>query len=100
MGAEVILGSHPVFVLDDIEIIVKNPGIPYDNPILTEAEKRGIPIITEIELAYLLTDGLLIGITGSNGKTTTSTLVAEMLAKSDQPVKIAGNIGLDRKSVV
>jgi UDP-N-acetylmuramoylalanine--D-glutamate ligase len=93
-GAEVILGSHPDFVLDDIEIVVKNPGIPYDNPILTEAEKRGIPIITEIELAYLLTDGLLIGITGSNGKTTTSTLVAEMLAKSDQPVKIAGNIGL------
>lgn len=94
MGAEFVLGSHPVFVLDDMEIVVKNPGIPYDNPILAEAEKRGIPIITEIELAYLLTEGLLIGITGSNGKTTTTTLITEMLTQSDQPVKVAGNIGL------
>ncbi|MFA1818659.1 UDP-N-acetylmuramoyl-L-alanine--D-glutamate ligase [Virgibacillus oceani] len=94
MGAEIILGSHPDFVLDDIEIVVKNPGIPYDNPVLSEADKRGIPIITEIELAYFLTEGLLIGITGSNGKTTTTTLITEMLTKSDQPVKIAGNIGL------
>jgi UDP-N-acetylmuramoylalanine--D-glutamate ligase len=94
LGAELILGSHPLFVLDDIEIVVKNPGIPYENPILVEAEKRGIPIITEIELAYLLTEGLLIGVTGSNGKTTTTTLITEMLSKSDQPVKVAGNIGL------
>jgi UDP-N-acetylmuramoylalanine--D-glutamate ligase len=94
MGAEIILGSHPIFVLDDMEIVVKNPGIPYDNPILLEAKKRDLPIITEIELAYLLTDGLLIGVTGSNGKTTTTTLITEMLMQSEQPVKAAGNIGI------
>lgn len=93
MGAEVIVGAHPLSVLDHIEIIVKNPGIPYDNPIISEAQKRNVPIITEIELAGLLVSGPIIGITGSNGKTTTTTLVTQMLAKSNQEVKVAGNIG-------
>ncbi|MBP1968194.1 UDP-N-acetylmuramoylalanine--D-glutamate ligase [Virgibacillus natechei] len=93
MGAEVIVGSHPIHVLDDIEVIVKNPGIPYENPVVKEAQQRGIPIITEIELAGQLVDESIIGITGSNGKTTTTTLIEAMLAKSNQPVKVAGNIG-------
>lgn len=92
-GAEVILGSHPLSALDDIDLLVKNPGIPYDHVIVAEAEKRGLPIITEIELAGALAEGPIIGITGSNGKTTTTTLVREMLAASDVPVKAAGNIG-------
>ncbi|WP_405102382.1 UDP-N-acetylmuramoyl-L-alanine--D-glutamate ligase [Oceanobacillus sp. FSL H7-0719] len=94
LGADVVLGSHPLTVLDNMELIVKNPGIPYDNPILQEAMKRKISIVTEIELAYQLVPGTLIGITGSNGKTTTTTLTTEMLQKSDQPVKVAGNIGI------
>lgn len=94
LGAEIVLGSHPLSVLDDIEIIVKNPGIPYDNPILVEAQKRQIPIVTEIELAYQLVPGILIGITGSNGKTTTTTITTEMLKQSNCPVKVAGNIGI------
>ncbi|WP_067728309.1 UDP-N-acetylmuramoyl-L-alanine--D-glutamate ligase [Oceanobacillus damuensis] len=94
MGADVIVGSHPISILDGIEIVVKNPGIPYDNPIVAEASTRGIPIITEIELAFHLADGPIIGVTGSNGKTTTTTLITEMLKKSDQPVKVAGNIGV------
>ncbi|WP_339227607.1 UDP-N-acetylmuramoyl-L-alanine--D-glutamate ligase [Oceanobacillus sp. FSL K6-2867] len=94
MGAEVIIGSHPISVLDGMDIVVKNPGISYDNPIVAEAMKRNIPIITEIELAYHLFDGPIIGVTGSNGKTTTTTLVTDMLKKSDQPVRVAGNIGI------
>lgn len=94
LGAEMIIGSHPLSVLDGIDLIVKNPGIPYDNPVLKEASKRGIPIVTEIELAYRLVPGNLIGITGSNGKTTTTTLTTEMLRESMQPVKVAGNIGI------
>lgn len=94
LGADVVLGSHPLTVLDNMELIVKNPGIPYDNPILQEAMKRKISIVTEIELAYQLVPGTLIGITGSNGKTTTTTLTTEILQKSDQPVKVAGNIGI------
>ncbi len=93
-GAEVILGTHPLHVLDGIDIIVKNPGIPYDNIILAEAMKRDIPIITEIELAGQLADGEIIAITGSNGKTTTTTLTTEMLSESNLAVKVAGNIGM------
>ena len=92
-GAEVVLGSHPLSVLDGVDVMVKNPGIPYDQPLVAEAVKRCIPIITEIELAAKLAEGLTIGITGSNGKTTTTTLVKEMLEKSHVPVKAAGNIG-------
>ena len=92
--AEVVLGTNPVQILEDIELIVKNPGIPYDNPILMEAQERGISIITEIEIAGILAKGNIIGITGSNGKTTTTMLVNDMLQKSEVPVKIAGNIGV------
>ncbi|GGJ86687.1 UDP-N-acetylmuramoylalanine--D-glutamate ligase [Lentibacillus kapialis] len=93
MGAEVITGSHPLSVLDGMEIIVKNPGIPYDTPLLHEANRRNIPIITEIELAGNLSETAMIGITGSNGKTTTTMLTAEILKASDQEARIAGNIG-------
>jgi UDP-N-acetylmuramoylalanine--D-glutamate ligase len=94
-GAELILGSHPLSVLKGIDYIIKNPGISYKNPILIEAEKRNIPIVTEIELAAnLAAYNPIIAITGSNGKTTTTTLVQEMLIQSNQPVQLAGNIGV------
>lgn len=92
-GIEVITGNHPLDLLDHIELIVKNPGIPYENPLLAEALKRNIPIITEIELAARLTGDRIIGITGSNGKTTTTTLTYEMLKQGGKKVKLAGNIG-------
>lgn len=94
LGAEMVLGSHPLSVLEGIEIVVKNPGISYENPVLVEAMKRKIPIVTEIEIAYQLVPELLIGITGSNGKTTTTTLTTSMLQESNRPVKVAGNIGI------
>ena len=94
-GADVVVGSHPISILNEIQLVVKNPGIPYDNPILIEAVKRNIPIVTEIELAALLAkNNAMIGITGSNGKTTTTTLVSKMLEQSNRPVKLAGNIGV------
>jgi UDP-N-acetylmuramoylalanine--D-glutamate ligase len=94
LGAEVVVGSHPLSVLEGIDLIVKNPGIPYENIILEEAQKREIPIITEIELAGRLAEGTIIGITGSNGKTTTTTLIYEMIRQSNLPVQLAGNIGI------
>lgn len=94
-GAEVIVGSHPISILEDIDVVVKNPGIHYDNIIVVEAIKRKIPIITEVELTSMLASNHdIIGITGSNGKTTTTTLVAEMLKRSGQKMKLAGNIGV------
>ncbi|MFC0301506.1 UDP-N-acetylmuramoyl-L-alanine--D-glutamate ligase [Virgibacillus soli] len=92
MGAEVILGSHPLSVLDGVEVIVKNPGISYENPVLMQAQQQNIPIITEVELTSYMTDRI-IGITGSNGKTTTTMLIHEMLENSNCQTKLAGNIG-------
>ncbi|MCP3026208.1 UDP-N-acetylmuramoyl-L-alanine--D-glutamate ligase [Halobacillus sp. A5] len=92
-GAHVFTGSHPLHLLDDIEVVVKNPGIPYENPIIEEAVNRNIPILTEVELAGQLHKGNLIGVTGSNGKTTTTTLIYEFLKADRSPVRIAGNIG-------
>ncbi|MGD6816272.1 UDP-N-acetylmuramoyl-L-alanine--D-glutamate ligase [Metabacillus sp. 84] len=95
MGMKVICGSHPQTLLEDekIEIVVKNPGIPYTNPVLVQAAEKRIPIITEVELAYLISEADIIGITGSNGKTTTTTIVYEMLKKGGFKPLIAGNIG-------
>src|SRR5690625_2049547 len=94
-GAEVIVGSHPLSILENIDVIIKNPGIPYENVIVKEAITKDIPILTEIELAQLLASrNEIIGITGSNGKTTTTTLVSDMLKCSEQQVQLAGNIGV------
>ncbi|MEH7177272.1 UDP-N-acetylmuramoyl-L-alanine--D-glutamate ligase [Neobacillus vireti] len=93
-GIKVICGEHPVELLDEgFELIVKNPGIPYQNPIVEGALKKGIPVLTEVELAYQISEAPFIGITGTNGKTTTTTLVFEMLREGKQNPLIAGNIG-------
>lgn len=93
LGIDVTTGHHPIELLDDVDLVVKNPGIPYDNPIVKEALKRNIKVITEVELAYYLIDGPIIGITGSNGKTTTTTLIYELLKAGGLNPLIAGNIG-------
>ncbi|MCH6268338.1 MULTISPECIES: UDP-N-acetylmuramoyl-L-alanine--D-glutamate ligase [Neobacillus] len=93
-GIKVICGEHPVELLDEgFELIVKNPGIPYTNPMIEGALEKGIPVITEVELAYEISEAPLIGITGTNGKTTTTTLVYEMLNEGAKQPLIAGNIG-------
>ncbi|QTM99334.1 UDP-N-acetylmuramoyl-L-alanine--D-glutamate ligase [Sediminibacillus dalangtanensis] len=93
LGIEVVTGGHPLSVLEGVELLVKNPGIPYENPVVREAENRKIPIITEVELAGRLVNDSIIGITGSNGKTTTTTLIYEMLNQSGCKTQLAGNIG-------
>lgn len=93
-GIKVICGSHPVELLDEgFELIVKNPGIPYSNPLVQGAVDLEIPIITEIELAYQIAEADMIGITGTNGKTTTTTIIYEMLNHAKKSPLIAGNIG-------
>lgn len=93
-GIKVICGEHPVELLDEgFELIVKNPGIPYENPIIKGALEKGIPVLTEVELAYQISEAPFIGITGTNGKTTTTTLIFEMLNEGKKKPLIAGNIG-------
>lgn len=89
-----VICRHPEDLLDEgFELIVKNPGIPYSNPIIVDAINRGLPVITEVELAYLISEAPIIGITGTNGKTTTTTLIFEMLNNGQKQPLIAGNIG-------
>ena len=93
-GITVICGEHPADLLDEgFQLVVKNPGIPYDNILVRDALSRGIPVITEVELAYLISEAPFIGITGTNGKTTTTTLIYEMLHADSKRPLIAGNIG-------
>ncbi|HFU3844162.1 TPA: UDP-N-acetylmuramoyl-L-alanine--D-glutamate ligase [Streptococcus suis] len=99
-GIRVICGSHPLELLDeDFALMVKNPGIRYDNPMVEKALKKGIPVWTEVELAYLISDAPIIGITGSNGKTTTTTMIAEVLNAGNKSAKLCGNIGYPASSV-
>jgi UDP-N-acetylmuramoylalanine--D-glutamate ligase len=94
MGIFVECGGHPLNLLDrDIDFLVKNPGIPYHNPLIDEALKRKIPVYTEVEIAGLISEASIIAITGSNGKTTTTTLIGEMLKNSEKNPIVAGNIG-------
>jgi UDP-N-acetylmuramoylalanine--D-glutamate ligase len=74
-------------------MIVPSPGVPPSNIILAEAQRRKIPIISEIELAYRFLEPPLIAITGTNGKTTTTTLIGHILAKDGKRVFVGGNIG-------
>ena len=68
-GIKVVTGGHPLELLDeDFAVMVKNPGIPYSNPMVEKALEKGIPVLTEVELAYLISDAPIIGITGSNRK--------------------------------
>ncbi len=101
LGIPVLCGSHPEdLISDEVDLIVKNPGIPYEAKPVVQAMEKGIPVITEVEIAGALSEGPVIGITGSNGKTTTTTLVGEMLAKSGVKNKVAGNIGQALAEVV
>lgn len=68
-GVRVICGGHPTDLLDeDFAVIVKNPGIPYTNSMIQQAIEKEIPIWTEIEIAYQISEAPIVGITGSNGK--------------------------------
>lgn len=99
-GIKVVTGGHPLELLDeDFEWMVKNPGISYNNPMVIRALEKKIPVITEVELAYLISDAPIIGITGSNGKTTTTTMIAEVLTTGGQNGLLSGNIGFPASQV-
>ncbi len=86
--------NPPDLVTPELSLIVKSPGVPPNLELFKRAEKLGIPVLSEIELAYHFLRAPLVGITGTNGKTTTTALVAEMLKKARfDPVVTAGNIG-------
>jgi UDP-N-acetylmuramoylalanine--D-glutamate ligase len=93
-GVEIHLGSEEDRLLDDVELVVKSPGVPGESPLPSAARARGIPIWSEVELGYrLLADHRFVGVTGTNGKTTTSELLGAIFRAAAVPVAVAGNVG-------
>jgi UDP-N-acetylmuramoylalanine--D-glutamate ligase len=92
-GVTLELGCHQEKTFLEQDVIVPSPGVPADEPHLQSARAKGITIWSEIELAYRFMKGRLIGITGSNGKTTTSSLVEHILKTAGMQTILAGNIG-------
>ena len=94
LGIQVICGGHPDdLISSDIQFVVKNPGIPYHIGPIQQALSLQIPVVTEVEIAYQLSKAPFIGITGSNGKTTTTTLIGEIIEQAGLQPIVAGNIG-------
>lgn len=97
MGITIISGEHPSDLLKTkFDLLVKNPGIPYSNSVIKKAQSKKIPIITEVEVANSVSKGHLIGITGTNGKTTTTIIIQRMLSlnRSKGSAYAVGNIGV------
>ena len=96
LGIHFVLGEHPEDLLDSsFDYLVKNPGVPIDHMYVLKARELGIEVINEVELAYrLLPEGIkFVGITGTNGKTTTTTLVYNFIVKDGKRAHLTGNIG-------
>jgi UDP-N-acetylmuramoylalanine--D-glutamate ligase len=96
---EVLYGPHDHLILDGCDAVYASPGVPWDDPLLEEARRRGLPVSSEIDLFFRDCPAPIVGITGTNGKTTTTALTGEVLRQGDRPVMVGGNIGetvLDR----
>lgn len=98
-GVELALGGHDSALFTTVDQIVLSPGVPM-LPALQAAERAGIPIASEIELAARFVHGALIGITGTNGKSTVTTLVGDMCQRSGRPTFVGGNLGTPLVDVV
>ena len=92
-GLTILLGSVPEEIKKEIALVVISPGVPVDAPMLEEYRALRIPIWGEIELAYAYAKGSVVAITGTNGKTTTTTLVGQIMEAYYRSVYVVGNIG-------
>lgn len=92
-GFDLRAGGEPGELPAGIDAVVVSPGVPLDRPLLADARRRGVPVLAEVELAFPFLDGPLVGITGSNGKSTTTALAGSMLRAGGFDVSVCGNIG-------
>jgi UDP-N-acetylmuramoylalanine--D-glutamate ligase len=98
LGVEGVWGSHPLDLLDGCHEVILSPGVPLDLPFVTEALARGVPVLGELELASRVlrarADGaMVLAITGTNGKSTTTDLLGHLLRAAGLPAKACGNLG-------
>jgi UDP-N-acetylmuramoylalanine--D-glutamate ligase len=100
LGVEVHLGREEEKLLQGIDLVVKSPGVPGETPLVAGARRRGVPVWSEIELGARLLPNPILGVTGTNGKTTTSELLGEVFRAADRLVEVAGNVGRPLTSLV
>ena len=93
LGCTLFPGGHPQVAFAGADLVVVSPGVPLELPALKAVHGRGVPIIGELELGWLVMEADLIAITGTNGKTTTTALTGELAAGTMRPVLVGGNIG-------
>lgn len=93
LGCEFRLGEDQVALLDECDGVIISPGVPIQSAVVTEAKKKGLPLIGEMELAATVLQGEMHALTGTNGKTTTTTLMGEIFRNAGRKSFVAGNIG-------
>lgn len=97
LSIDLYYDQDPLPLLDrPYDFMLKSPGIPYHHPLIEKAMSKGLPVITDVEIAYHLSEAPIIGVTGTNGKTTVTTLIARMInqSKLSKQAYVSGNIGI------
>jgi len=89
----IVGGDHPEVLAEDCDFVVVSPGVPLEIPVIKRAKELGKEVISEVELAYRLTNTPIAAITGTNGKTTTTALLGEIMKESGRKTFVTGNIG-------
>lgn len=89
----IVLGEFPEHLLEELDLVVLSPGVPTDLPVILAMKEHGIQVIGEVELAYAFGKGNVLAITGTNGKTTTTSLLGEIMKCHQEEVFVVGNIG-------
>jgi len=92
-GVEVVLGADDPELLDGVDLLVKSPGVPPVAPLAAAARERGVTVWSEVELGFRLLANPILGVTGTNGKTTTSELLGDIFRAAGKDVAVAGNVG-------
>ena len=92
-SAKIVIGDFPEEVLEKLDMTGLSPGVPTDLPVIEKMREQGITVIGEVELAYQFGKGDVLAITGTNGKTTTTTLLGEIMKNYQEDVFVVGNIG-------
>jgi UDP-N-acetylmuramoylalanine--D-glutamate ligase len=100
LGIRFVLGRHEEADFTEADLVVVSPGVPQEHPLLAAARARGVAIISEVELAARCITAPLVAITGTNGKTTTTTLVGELFRASGFATYVGGNIGIPLVEIV
>jgi UDP-N-acetylmuramoylalanine--D-glutamate ligase len=99
-GVQLVLGGHDIALLEGKELVVLSPGVPRSIELMQQALERGLPVLSEIEIAWELARAPLVAVTGTNGKSTVVTLLGKMLEGAGFDASVAGNIGLPLSAVV